>query len=80
MDCGNGTFPNLQQHIDPVELSAVVITHEHPDHCVDIYGLHVLLRYGLDRVGAPGLRPRRGGASASATSWPAGVRPSTGTR
>ena len=26
LDCGNGTFPNLQQHIDPAELSAVVIT------------------------------------------------------
>ena len=31
------------------DLTAVVITHEHPDHCVDIYGLHVLLRYGLER-------------------------------
>ena len=32
---------------------AVVITHEHPDHCVDIYGLHVMLRYGLERTGLP---------------------------
>jgi len=60
LDCGNGTFPNLQQYIDPADLSAVVITHEHPDHCVDIFGLHVLLRYGKDRAGLPVFAP--GGA------------------
>ena len=53
MDCGNGSFVNLQRHVDPADLTAVVITHEHPDHCVDIYGLHVLLRYGLERTGVP---------------------------
>lgn len=70
LDCGNGTLPNLQQHIDPADLSAVVITHEHPDHCVDIFGLHVLLRYGLDKVGLPvfapgGAEQRLGGLVAS---------------
>ena len=49
MDCGNGSFTNLQQHIRPDELTAVVITHSHPDHCVDLYGLHVLNKYGIDR-------------------------------
>ena len=53
MDCGNGSFVNLQRHVDPADLTAVVITHEHPDHCVDVYGLHVLLRYGLERSGVP---------------------------
>lgn len=53
MDCGNGSFVVLQEHIDPADLSAVVITHEHPDHCVDVYGLHVLCRYGLQRSGVP---------------------------
>jgi ribonuclease BN (tRNA processing enzyme) len=57
MDCGNGTFPLLQEHVDPGDLSAVVITHEHPDHCVDIYGLHVLLRYGLETGGVPVFAP-----------------------
>ena len=28
-----------------------MISHEHPDHCADIYGLHVLLRYGLEQEG-----------------------------
>jgi ribonuclease BN (tRNA processing enzyme) len=60
MDCGNGTFPLLQEHVDPGDLTAVVITHEHPDHCADIYGLHVLLRYALEQTGLPVFAP--GGA------------------
>jgi ribonuclease BN (tRNA processing enzyme) len=47
VDCGNGTFGHLQEHVAAQDLTAVVLTHGHPDHCVDIYGLHVLLRYGL---------------------------------
>jgi ribonuclease BN (tRNA processing enzyme) len=57
MDCGNGSFANLQQHIDPAELTAVVITHGHADHCVDLFGLHVMWRYGLDRTGLPVYSP-----------------------
>ncbi len=57
MDCGNGSFANLQQHADPAELTAVVISHAHPDHCVDIYGLHVLYKYGLERGGLPVYAP-----------------------
>lgn len=57
MDCGNGTFANLQRHVGVEELTAVVITHEHPDHCVDLYGLHVLNRYGLERTGLPVIGP-----------------------
>ncbi|HEX9505097.1 MAG TPA: MBL fold metallo-hydrolase [Acidimicrobiia bacterium] len=57
MDCGNGTFGRLQEHIAVEDLTAVVLTHGHPDHCVDIYGLHVLLRYGLEREGLPVYAP-----------------------
>ena len=57
MDCGNGSFANLQQHADPSELTAVIITHGHPDHCVDIYGLHVLNKYGLERDCLPVYAP-----------------------
>ena len=41
----------------PRDLTAVVITHGHPDHCVDIYGLHVLLRYGLGSQNLPVYAP-----------------------
>jgi ribonuclease BN (tRNA processing enzyme) len=47
MDCGNGSFANLQQHARVEDLDAVVISHAHPDHCVDLYGLHVMYKYGL---------------------------------
>ncbi|HET9729329.1 MAG TPA: MBL fold metallo-hydrolase [Acidimicrobiia bacterium] len=57
MDCGSGTFANLQQHVHPCDLTAVVITHAHADHCVDIYGLHVLYKYGLERSGLPVFAP-----------------------
>lgn len=53
LDCGNGTFGNLQQHVDVEDLTAVVLTHEHPDHCVDVYGLHVMVRYGIERKRLP---------------------------
>ena len=57
LDCGNGTFAHLQQHIAVEDLTAVVITHEHPDHCVDVYGLHVLMKWGLHREGFPVYAP-----------------------
>lgn len=57
MDCGNGSFTNLQQHVAPADLTAVVITHAHPDHCVDVYGLHVLYKYGLERAHLPVYAP-----------------------
>ncbi len=53
LDCGNGSFANLQRHLAVEDLSAVVITHQHPDHCVDLYSLHVMLAYGLERRGLP---------------------------
>lgn len=66
IDAGNGTFPNLQEHVDVADLTAVVISHAHPDHCVDLFGLHVLARYGLGRAGIPvyappGVREHLGG-------------------
>jgi ribonuclease BN (tRNA processing enzyme) len=57
LDCGNGSFANLQQHARVEDLDAVVITHAHPDHCVDLYGLHVLYKYGLDRECLPVFAP-----------------------
>ena len=57
LDCGNGTLANLQRHSAIGDVSAVVLTHWHPDHCVDLYGLHVLLKYGLERQGLPVYAP-----------------------
>lgn len=45
IDCGSGTFVNLQRHLPVEDLGAVVITHRHADHCADLYGLHTLLHW-----------------------------------
>ena len=49
MDAGPGTFANLQRFTDPLELSAIVLTHEHHDHFSDIEGFITAARwvYGL---------------------------------
>ena len=57
VDCGNGTFVPPPAAPRRSRTHAVVLTHGHPDHCVDIYGLHVLLRYGLERRGLPVYAP-----------------------
>lgn len=46
VDAGSGTFAALQRHCDPWQLDAIVLTHEHADHCLDIIGFHYALRYG----------------------------------
>lgn len=45
LDLGNGALGSLQQFIDPLAIDAVVLSHLHPDHCADLSGLHVVLRY-----------------------------------
>ncbi len=43
LDCGNGVFGKLRRHCDYTEVDAVVITHMHADHFIDLipysYGL-----------------------------------------
>lgn len=36
LDCGPGTLANLQRHIDPRDITAIVATHSHPDHWGDL--------------------------------------------
>ncbi|MHB1341500.1 MAG: MBL fold metallo-hydrolase [Coriobacteriia bacterium] len=52
-DCGNGTISNLSTVLDPVELDAVFVTHEHIDHFADIYALQAALRYAPTGAVAP---------------------------
>lgn len=41
LDLGTGTLANLQLRIPHERLDAVVVTHEHLDHCLDLYPLTV---------------------------------------
>jgi ribonuclease BN (tRNA processing enzyme) len=49
LDCGPGTLARLQRHVDLRALDAVVITHCHPDHWVELPVLHNVLRWVLPR-------------------------------
>lgn len=46
LDLGSGALGALQRHADPLTLDAVVLSHLHPDHCLDLAGLHVLRAHG----------------------------------
>lgn len=45
LDMGSGALGALQRHTDPLALDAVVLSHLHPDHCLDLTGLHVMRRH-----------------------------------
>jgi ribonuclease BN (tRNA processing enzyme) len=39
LDLGTGALSNLQQHVAHRDIDAIVLSHEHLDHCLDIYPL-----------------------------------------
>jgi ribonuclease BN (tRNA processing enzyme) len=45
VDCGNGVFAKLRQHIDYVDVDAVVISHLHADHFLDLVPYSYALTY-----------------------------------
>lgn len=48
VDAGPGTFANLQRHTRFDQVRALVVSHLHPDHFLDVYPFYYALRYGLD--------------------------------
>lgn len=55
LDAGTGTFANLQRHANFFELEAIVVSHLHIDHFLDIYPLYYALRYSIDCRGPIGM-------------------------
>jgi ribonuclease BN (tRNA processing enzyme) len=55
IDAGPGTFANFQRHAAASELTALVISHTHLDHILDLYSLYYAIRYGPGAGGPRGL-------------------------
>ena len=58
-DAGSGGFQALTSVIDPTDVDAIVISHRHPDHCVDLFAAFHALTYRPEPVrGIPLFAPR----------------------
>jgi len=53
LDAGPGTLANLQKYLDLADLDALVLTHEHADHWLEVPVLVNALRYYIGRLGFP---------------------------
>ncbi len=55
LDLGHGAYGALQRYVSPADVDAIVVTHLHADHCIDLTAYIVGLRYGLEgyRVRGP---------------------------
>lgn len=59
LDCGPGTFVNLQQHTDFLGIKAIVLSHLHLDHLLDLYPFYFAMRFHpTDPVGFPVYAPK----------------------
>ncbi len=53
LDFGTGAFANMREYADYDELDAVVISHMHADHFLDLIPLRYAIRYGARRRAKP---------------------------
>ena len=49
VDCGNGAFGKLRERISYAEVDAVVISHLHGDHVLDLVPFSYALKFGPER-------------------------------
>jgi len=48
LDLGQGSFPRIFPHVHPTSLDAIVVSHLHPDHFIDLVPLRHYLRYEFE--------------------------------
>jgi len=58
LDLGHGTFGALQRSLDPADVDAIIVSHLHADHCIDLTAYIVALRYGPAGYGFHGPEDR----------------------
>jgi ribonuclease BN (tRNA processing enzyme) len=68
LDLGHGAYGALQRHAHPSEVDAIVLSHLHADHCIDLTAFAVGLKFG-----AAGFR-QRGPEHRIPVIGPAGTR------
>jgi ribonuclease BN (tRNA processing enzyme) len=73
LDCGPGSFARLQEAVDPGSVTAVLLSHHHPDHWTDLHTLATHARLVLDRevdvYAPPDLADRTGLVREDALRW-----------
>ena len=45
IDLGNGALGQLHRYVDPLSIDAVLLSHLHADHCLDLCGYYVMRKY-----------------------------------
>jgi len=45
LDLGNGALGTLHEYADPLDVDAVLLSHLHADHCLDLSGYYVMRKY-----------------------------------
>ncbi len=53
LDCGPGTLGQVQRHVGLDDIDAVVVSHSHPDHWLELPVLRNAVKYGSGREGLP---------------------------
>ena len=71
LDLGSGALGALQRYVDPLAIDAVLLSHLHADHCLDLCGYYVHAQV------PPGRARSRGCRSGARATPPAGWRAPT---
>ena len=45
LELGNGALGQLHRYVDPLTVDAVLVSHLHADHCLDLCGYYVMRKY-----------------------------------
>ena len=53
LEAGTGTMANLQRHLDLLDIHAVIVSHQHFDHFLDLYPYFLSRQYGRTEVPPP---------------------------
>ncbi|WP_129658832.1 MBL fold metallo-hydrolase [Rothia halotolerans] len=45
LDMGSGALGSIQRHLPLPAIDGILVSHLHPDHCIDLAGLHIAVRW-----------------------------------